>query len=136
MGAQAESLNAAISSYHWFGALPHALTRQRIQRAHVLVHPSRMEGGAHVVIEAITSGTPVLASRIAGNVGLLGRDYGGYFELGDSAGLATLLQRCRDDPAMLPGLWPQCAARAALFLPAREQATLQKLMSELLEPAA
>jgi glycosyltransferase involved in cell wall biosynthesis len=39
----------------------------------VLVHTSRMEGGAHVVIEALRSGTPVLASRIAGNLGLLGR---------------------------------------------------------------
>ena len=136
LGAQAQALQGELPSYRWLGALAHGLTRQRIQRAHVLVHPSRMEGGAHVVIEAITSGTPVLASRIAGNVGLLGHDYGGYFELGDSAGLATLLQRCRDDPAMLPGLWSQCAARAPLFLPAREQATLQHLMSELLEPHA
>jgi hypothetical protein len=33
---------------------------------------SRMEGGANVVIEAVRSDVPVLASRIDGNVGLLG----------------------------------------------------------------
>ena len=49
--------------------LPHDAARRRIQAAHVLVHASRMEGGAHVVIEAVRSGTPVLASRIDGNVG-------------------------------------------------------------------
>jgi glycosyltransferase involved in cell wall biosynthesis len=62
-----------IPNYRWLGALPHESTRRRIQAAHVLVHSSRMEGGAHVVIEAVTSGTPVLASRIPGNLGLLGR---------------------------------------------------------------
>jgi hypothetical protein len=36
-----------------------------------------MEGGAHVIMEAICSGVPVLASRIAGNIGMLGEDYAG-----------------------------------------------------------
>ena len=47
------------------------------------------------------SGTPVLASRIAGNVGMLGADYAGYFEPDDAEGLAALLQRCRDEAAIL-----------------------------------
>ena len=85
------------------------------RRAHVLVHPSRMEGGAHVVIEAVRSGTPVLASRIDGNVGLLGADYDGYFAPGDDAALATLLQRARDDADYAAGLAaPVRAARAAV----------------------
>jgi putative glycosyltransferase (TIGR04348 family) len=107
--------------------LPH------IQRAHVLVQASRMEGGAHTVIEAVTSGTPVLASRIDGNLGLLGADYAGCFEVGDALGLAALLRRCRDDPAMLALLRRQCDARAALFDPARERATVRGLVAEMLE---
>ena len=75
----------------------HETTRRRIQRAHVLVHTSRMEGGAHAILEAVCSGTPVLASRIDGNVGMLGADYAGYFPWGDAAALAGLLQRCRDE---------------------------------------
>jgi len=133
LGRQAAGLQRELPSYRWLGALDHATTRRRIQQAHVLVHPSRMEGGAHVVIEAVVSGTPVLASRIAGNLGLLGAGYEGSFDLDDDAALAALIERCRDDPAMLPRLSRQCAARAPLFDPARERATLRRLMSDLME---
>ena len=134
LGAQARALAAACPHYRWLGAQPHATTRARIQAAHVLVHASRLEGGAHVVIEAVTSGTPVIASRIAGNVGLLGADYGGYFDWGDDAALAALLARARDDAAMLPGLVLQCARRAALFSPDRERQALTDLVLPLLHP--
>lgn len=119
--------------YRWLGGLPHEATRRRIQRAHLLVHPSRMEGGAHVIIEAVVSGTPVLASRIDGNVGMLGEDYAGYFEWGDARSLAALLLRCRDDAAFLEGLRRQCQARASLFEPATEAAALRRLVRDLLK---
>ena len=50
--------------------------------------------------------TLVLASRMAGNIGLLGADYAAFFEAGDAAALATLLERARDDPDMLAGAAP------------------------------
>ncbi|WP_397532583.1 selenoneine biosynthesis selenosugar synthase SenB [Roseateles sp.] len=133
LGEAALALAVSQPSYRWLGACSHAQTRARIAAAHVLVHPSRLEGGAHAVIEAVVSGTPVLASRIDGNVGLLGADYAGFFEPGDAQGLARLLQRARDEPAMLPALALQCALRAPLFEPARERATLLGLMDELLK---
>ena len=132
LGAEAAALMLSCPHYRWLGALPHGATRRRIQAAQVLVHPSRMEGGANVVIEAIRSGTAVLASRIDGNVGLLGDDYAGYFPLGDAGALATLLRRVRDEPAMLIDLQAQCAARAPLFEPARERDTLHALVTDLL----
>ncbi len=128
---EATRLAAECPHYRWLGALAHERTRARIQAAHALVHASRMEGGAHVVIEAVTSGTPVIASRIDGNVGLLGADYGGYFEVGDAAALATLLARARGDAAMLPALQAQCAARAPLFSPAHERQTLLDLLASI-----
>jgi glycosyltransferase involved in cell wall biosynthesis len=54
---------------------------------------SRMEGGANVIIEAVTSGVPVLASDISGNRGMLGEDYAGFFPPGDAAALARLIDR-------------------------------------------
>ena len=134
LGAEARALTDSQPNYRWLGALPHAATRARIQAAHVLVHASQMEGGAHVVIEALTAGTPVLASRIAGNLGLLGNGYRGVFDWGDAAGLATLLAQARDDPAMLPALQAQCAARAPLFHPDHERQTLLNLLAALLAP--
>jgi putative glycosyltransferase (TIGR04348 family) len=114
--------------YRWLGGLPHEATRRRIQRAHLLVHPSRMEGGAHVIMEAALCGTPVLASRMDGNVGMLGTDYGGYFPTDDAGALVALLRTCRRDIAgggsVLADLQAQCEARAPLFEPAAERAAL------------
>jgi putative glycosyltransferase (TIGR04348 family) len=132
LGAEAEAVAAACPYYRWLGARLHAETRRRIQAAHVLVHPSAMEGGAHVLSEALRSGTPVLASRVDGNVGVLGEGYGGYFPVGDAAGLAAALQRLRDQPAMLARLQQQCSERAPLFDPAHESATLRGLIAETL----
>jgi putative glycosyltransferase (TIGR04348 family) len=134
LGAAARALATRQPRYRWLGALPHAATRKRIQAAHLLVHASRMEGGAHVVIEAVRSGTPVLASRIDGNVGLLGSDYAGYFEPGDAQGLATLLQRARDEGDMLASLREQAAQRAPLFAPEAEFAKLHAIVAALLAP--
>jgi len=134
LGAAARACAAEFPCYRWLGGLPHRSTLARIQRAHVLVHASRMEGGAHVVMEALRSGTPVLASRIPGNLGMLGVDYRGCFPVGDASALATLLQRARDDPAMLPGLKVQGDRRAPLFAPEHERATLRRIVHDALEP--
>ncbi len=139
LGQQARATAAACPNYRWLGGQPHEATRRRIQRAHVLVHSSRMEGGAHVIMEAVRSGTPVIASRIAGNIGMLGQDYAGYFDWGDAAALAALLQRCRHSPGpqgLLAQLGAQCARRAPLFDPGAERSALLELVHELLPAPA
>ncbi|WP_425260627.1 selenoneine biosynthesis selenosugar synthase SenB [Rubrivivax sp. RP6-9] len=132
LGAQALALQAELPGYRWLGPLPHGQTRRRIQAAGVLVHASRMEGGAQAVIEAVVSGTPVIASRIDGNVGLLGAEHPGWFEVGDAAALAALLVRARDDPAFLQALAAAGARRAPLFDPAHERQTLLDAVRSLL----
>ena len=138
LGEAARATMAACPNYRWLGGLEHEDTRGRIQRAHLLVHCSRMEGGAHVLMEAVCSGTPVLASRIPGNVGMLGRDYAGYFPWGDAAALAELLIRSREDmdngASMLARLRAQCRLRAPLFAPAAERAGLLALLHDLIKP--
>ena len=138
LGRQAQTCAAESSRYRWLGGLSHEATRRRIQRAHVLVHTSRMEGGAHVVMEAICSGTPVLASKIAGNVGMMGPHYAGYFDHGDAQGLADLLLRLRTEQTHINSfhslLQAQCARRAPLFAPVAEKAALMKLVHALLHP--
>jgi putative glycosyltransferase (TIGR04348 family) len=132
LGDQAHELSRQCPAYRWLGDLPHAATRARIQAAHVLVHASRLEGGAQVVIEAISSGTPVIASRIDGNLGLLGAGYPGCFEWNDAHALAALLLRARDDAAWLPALSAWCAVRAPLFQPEREKQTVLRLLASTL----
>lgn len=122
----------SIQRYRWLGDRPHAETRQRIRHARAMVVSSRMEGGANVIIEAITAGVPVLASRIPGNLGMLGRDYRGYFSPGDERELAGLLDRASRDAAFLEVLRRQCAARAHLFAPERERAEVNALVESAL----
>jgi len=140
---QARATAAQCPGYRWLGPLPHSQVRRAIQRAHVLVHTSAAEGGAHVIMEAVRSGTPVLASRIPGNVGMLGPDYQGYFEHGDAPELAALLARCREgqgrpandpDPPLLERLRAQCSLRAPRFDPEAERAALLQLLKELQDP--
>ena len=133
--ALARSVRQAVVTdrrIRWLGALPHPRTRQLIKRAHLLLVPSLMEGGANVIAEAVTAGTPVLGSRISGNVGMLGAPYPGYFPVGDAEALAALLSRCIEDAGFYAGLRRNCRARRAHFSPQRERASLLSVLGELL----
>jgi len=132
LGEAARALEREDPRYRYSGALPHGLTRAAIHSAHVLVHPSVVEGGANVIVEAITAGTPVLASRISGNVGMLGRDYPGFFEPRDAAGLAKRLVRALEDPRELSCLRSSCDQRKRLFRPQAEAAAVRRLAAALL----
>lgn len=128
LAAEAEGLERNEPRWRWLGSLPHGQTRRRIARSHLLVVPSLMEGGANVICEAVTAATPVLASRIPGNVGMLGRDYAGYFPTGDERALAELMLRAETDAAFYQHLATQCAIRAPLFAPEREATAVQGLL--------
>jgi putative glycosyltransferase (TIGR04348 family) len=136
LAEQARRTMADCPRYRWVGGLPPGETRERIARAHALVHPSRMEGGANVVIEALRSGVPVLASRIDGNVGLLGDDYDGYFPVGDALALAALMQHFATDPPFASRLAAQCAAREPLFAPDTEADAVNTLLADMLRGTA
>jgi hypothetical protein len=90
-----------------------------------------MEGGANVLSEAIVNRVPVLASRIEGNVGILGVDYPGYFEVGDTRGLKEIILRAETDSAFLDELRSCCDRLAPLFDPAREEAEWKSLLDSL-----
>jgi putative glycosyltransferase (TIGR04348 family) len=118
--------------YRWLGALSHAAVLKRFETADALVHPSRMEGGANVVIEAVRCGVPVLASAIDGNIGLLGERYEGYFPVGDDAALAQAMRRFAYDAGFAATLARSCAAASERFAPAREAAAVRALVGDLL----
>jgi putative glycosyltransferase (TIGR04348 family) len=132
LGEAAARTAASNPRYRWLGPMSHSATRQRMKRCHAMVIASRMEGGANVIIEAVTSGVPVLASDISGNRGMLGDDYAGYFAPGDAAALARLAERSILDPAFHAQLLRQCGVRAALFTPGAEQAAVRDLVDNLL----
>lgn len=134
LGEAARGTMAGCPPYQWLGGLPRDAARRRISRAHALVHMSRIEGGAQVVIEAVRSGVPILASRIGGNTGLLGDDYEGCFPVGDAAALAALMQRFAADPDFVARLSAQCALHEPDFRPEHERRLVRQLLHELLTP--
>lgn len=126
----ARAAEKTIAGYRWLGGLPRTSTRQHIKRAHVLVNSSLMEGGAQVILQAVQCRTPVLASRIRGNIGMLGADYAGYFPVGDDTALAALLQRCAADRDFLAFLEKQCGQRSHLFEPSEEKRRVINLITK------
>ncbi len=132
MEEEARRRMAAEPRYRWLGGVAHARALGWLARSHLLVVSSRMEGGANVIAEAARIGTPVLASRVPGNVGMLGRGYPGYFTLGDERALARLLARTRRDSRFYRRLQHSLAARRALFSPAAERAALARALRALL----
>lgn len=126
MELQARALTQTLPRYRWLGEVPHWQARRLLARSHVMVISSRMEGGANVVSEALAADVPVIASRISGNIGLLGAAYPGYFPLEDDAALARLLLRTEAESEFYRALEAACAARRGIADPSHEQAALAR----------
>lgn len=123
--------DAANPRWRWLGARPRDEAMRLLARARLLAVTSHLEGGANVVGEAVAVGTPVISTRIAGSVGLLGADYPGYVEVGDAAGLAAAFRRAETDPAFYDDLRARVRALQLLFDPARERARWAELLAGL-----
>ncbi|MFZ6004421.1 MAG: glycosyltransferase [Actinomycetota bacterium] len=87
------------------GALPSAEVAEHIRAADVLVAPSvptrrgKREGIPVVLMEAMASGVPVLASRLSGIPELVQHECSGLLAPpGDSSAIASALLRLRDEP--------------------------------------
>ena len=130
MAEQARELMQEYPRYRWLGDIPHWQVRKRLAHAHLMVISSRMEGGANVICEALAAGVPVIASRVSGNVGMLGEDYAGYYPVENEGALARLLSRAEESPEFYALLRQQCAARHTLMLPRAERSGLEKLLAE------
>ncbi|MEM7260419.1 MAG: selenoneine biosynthesis selenosugar synthase SenB [Planctomycetota bacterium] len=115
--------------YHYLGPVDPEEALLRIAGAHVLSITSRLEGGANVVSESIVLGTPVIASRIAGSVGLLGDHYPGFFDVGDTVGLAHLLTRVESEPTFYRSLQKHLESRAPEFHPDIERERWRALLA-------
>jgi putative glycosyltransferase (TIGR04348 family) len=132
MADEARRLMRADPRYRWIGGVPHSRALAWLARSHLLVVSSRMEGGANVICEAARAGVPVVASRVPGNVGMLGRGYPGYYPLADDRSLARLLARASSDGRFYARLKEGVAARRGLFAPASERRGLLAVVREAL----
>lgn len=117
--------------YWWIGEVPREDALRRLAASHLLIVSSRHEGGANVVGEAVVSGVPVVASRIDGNLGLLGEDWPATFEVGDARGLAETLVRWERDPGLRAEIGARTRALQPDFAPEREREAWRTLLAPL-----
>jgi putative glycosyltransferase (TIGR04348 family) len=131
LAAEAMQEMAANPRYRWLGQRPHAQAMRILTSSRLMVLTSRLEGGANVVSEAIACSVPVISSRIAGSIGLLGEQYPGYFAMGDTQALSYLLHQAETDAGFYESLSSWCERCAALVDPASERRAWQNLLEEL-----
>jgi putative glycosyltransferase (TIGR04348 family) len=132
LGAAAEAEATSNPRYRWLGDLPHPEALRLLAGSRVMVHPSRHEGGANVLSEALAAGVPVLASRIPGTVGLLGTEHPGYFPAGDAAALAEGLTAAETNSGGYYDALVEASARLRGEVdPDRERAAWERLLAEL-----
>jgi putative glycosyltransferase (TIGR04348 family) len=117
--------------YQWLGEVSHYQARKRLARSRLLVVSSKMEGGANVISEALIARVLIIASYIPGNIGMMGKDYSGYYPVEDEWQLAQLLKRVEAETAFRKQLKQQCAKRLPLIREKTEKNGLRQLLAEL-----
>ena len=117
--------------YRWLGELSRRRTLWMIAQSQLCVISSQIEGGANALSEAIVAGVPVLASRIDGNIGILGENYPGFFRAGDTRELRDLILKAETDREFLIDLHNRINKLAPLFNPACEEQAWARLVAAL-----
>jgi putative glycosyltransferase (TIGR04348 family) len=136
MADTAELAQSKLPRWTWAGDVPHRTVLKRLSRARLMVISSVMEGGANVICEALAADVPVLASRIPGNIGMLGEDYPGYFAAGDEKQLAALMSMAEDDPGFYADLQSHARLRRGLMRPEQEASRLRQVVAEFEQSSA
>ena len=116
--------------YRWLGEVPRARALDILSRSRLLVLTSLLEGGANVISEALAAGVPIVSSRIAGSIGILGAYYPGYYPAGNTQALTRILARAEHDRELYKSLTLYCRQRAALVAPSRERRAWKQLLRE------
>jgi len=131
MAGRARSEEGANPRYHWLGERPRLEASRILRSSRLLSLTSRTEGGANVVSEALAASVPVVSTRIAGSIGILGENYPGYFPVGDTQALAALLLRAETDSVFYADLKACCKQVMWRVEPARERAAWDGLLRRL-----
>ncbi len=117
--------------FAWMGEQSRAHTLRILATSDALVLSSRSEGGANVISEAVMATVPILASKIVSSVDLLGRDYPGFFSVGNTAELRALMYRAETDRIFYDDLRGRVTRLADLFRPGRERESWRRLLDEV-----
>ena len=131
MEMRAMEENQLNDRYTWLGGVTRTKALKILKGCKLLVHTSKMEGGANAVSEAISLGVPVISTKISGSIGLLGTSYPGYFETGNIKELAKLLEKTEQNESFYQLLYNHTSSLQPLFIPEREKESWENLLLEV-----
>ena len=94
--AQAQSLNMGTDQIEFVGRVEHSAVATWLGSADIFCLPSLREGCPNVVLEALGSGTPIVASRVGAVPDLLSEETGLMANPGDSDSLTEALSAAYD----------------------------------------
>lgn len=117
--------------YQWIGQLSHRKTRRRLARSHLVCITSKIEGSSNVLSEALASEVPVVASKISGLIGTLGKQFPGYYPVGNTRKLRQLLIKAENDPHFYNAIKRHCKRLSPLVKPQRELAAWGELLRDI-----
>ena len=126
--------NQSNDRYTWLGGVTQSKAPRILSGCKLLVHTSKIEGGANAVSEAISIGVPVISTKISGSIGLLGTGYPGYFETGDTRRLAEILEQVEQNETFYQSLYNHVSTLKPLFIPAREKESWENLLLGAVPP--
>ncbi|MHC4940276.1 MAG: glycosyltransferase [Planctomycetota bacterium] len=116
--------------YEWSDASDEAGAQELMARCQAIVVSSWFEGGGRVIGEALVVGTPVLAARNDASRCLLGEDYPGLYDAGETRQLAELMLRMECDLDFRTDLQERTPELARQFDPQLELAAWRDLLEE------
>jgi len=70
---RADRESSQNANWNWLGSVDYGAVQRLMRSSDILVNSSRSEGAPNVLFEAISWRLPIIASRIDGHVGVLGR---------------------------------------------------------------
>jgi glycosyltransferase involved in cell wall biosynthesis len=113
------------------GEVPRIDLLHALQRADFLLNTSHSEGSSNAICEAIALRTPVIASAIPGNIGVLGSEYPGLFRPDDAESLAAILDKFSDSGEFRNELKQHCDRLKTVFSVEQEKKAWSALIKQI-----
>lgn len=95
-------LNMELAKHHWIPSMPHDEILQIMREHDVLVFPTLFDGFGLVISEAMSQGTPVIATYNSAGPDLIEHGRNGWLiEAGSTPALQTIIEELVEDPASI-----------------------------------